>query len=525
LRSDPLSRTGILLTLLVLLAAYGFLLAEPIHLATADLGRHLKNGQLFIENGVIPKTNLYSYTFPDHPFLNHHWGSGVLFFWVHRLAGFPGLSVFFILLSLATFLLFFHVACAFSRFEVAAVASAIAIPLLATRIEIRPEVFSYFLCGIFFWILAHEKNRAIPSWTLFLLPFLEIAWVNLHIYFFMGVLLIGVFILEDFVAYFSRRELQASGRLKGLLLVAVLTLCVCVLNPFGISGVLYPFNIWKDYGYLVAENRPIWLLEKIIRYPPAFYFKVVFGWLVSGWVYAAVQAAKGKGAISAVAVMLSVMLSVAGWLAPRNFVLFGYFVLPLSAAFFHGLFPSKGSQGGGVPGIVSLMLVLVILSGGLAIQSGYWRTRGPRGIGLKEGVEGSAQFFLKEGIQGPVLNNYDIGGYLIYELYPRQPVFVDNRPEAYPSSFFQEIYIPLQEREEKWHEEQEHYGFNCIFFGRHDLTPWGQRFLIQRVSDPAWAPVYVDDDAILFLRRGGPNESVIRQYELPKSMFQVTRFT
>ena len=175
--------------------------------------------------------------------------------------------------------------------------------------------------------------------------------------------------------------------------------------------------------------------------------------------------------------------------------------------------------------VVCFILAVSILAGVLAVQPFYWHApRGPRGIGLKEGVQGSAEFFLKERISGPILNNYDIGGYLIYALYPKRRVFVDNRPEAYPAAFFRGTYVPLQEKEERWQEEQKRHGFNCIFFYRHDLTPWAQDFLVRRVQDPAWAPVYVDDDAILFLRRGGPNESTIRQCELPQSMFQVTRF-
>ncbi len=517
MKSDSAFRLGNLLVLVLLLAAYAVLLAEPIHLTTADLGRHLKNGQLFVENGVIPTTNLYSYTFPDQPFVNHHWGSGVIFFLIHRLAGFPGLSLFFILLSLASFLLFFHLAWTFSRFDLAAVASAIVIPLLATRIEIRPEVFSYFFSGLFFWILVREREKALSWRMLFLLPLLEILWVNLHIYFFMGIVLIGVFILEDLVS-------KRTAHLKRLLVIGGLTALACLVNPFGIAGAVYPLMISNHYGYLIVENRPVWLIEKIVRYPPGFYFKVVFGSLLAGWIFAIVRAVKGKGSVSIMASALSVVLAAAAWMAPRNFAIFGYFALPLSAMFLKDFFPENPKKGVG-RAVGSFILVVVILAGALAVQTLYWRAPyGPRGIGLKEGTEGSAEFFRKEGIAGPILNNYDIGGYLIYSLYPMHRVFVDNRPEAYPASFFQETYVPLQEKEERWQEEQKRYGFNSIFFQRNAFTPWAQEFLIRRIQDPAWAPVYVDDDTILLLRRGGPNESTIRQYELPQSMFQVTRF-
>ena len=57
----------------------GLFFAQKIILVNADLGRHITNGRLFIENGVLISTNFYSYTEPDSPTINHHWGTGVIF--------------------------------------------------------------------------------------------------------------------------------------------------------------------------------------------------------------------------------------------------------------------------------------------------------------------------------------------------------------------------------------------------------------------------------------------------------------
>jgi len=72
-------------------------------------------------------------------------------------------------------------------------------------------------------------------------------------------------------------------------------------------------------------------------------------------------------------------------------------------------------------------------------------------------------------------------------------VFVDNRPEAYPPEFFQNEYIPMQQNDTIWKVEEQKYNFNAIWFYRLDMTPWAQQFLITRVSDPEWVPIFVDD--------------------------------
>jgi hypothetical protein len=143
--------------------------------------------------------------------------------------------------------------------------------------------------------------------------------------------------------------------------------------------------------------------------------------------------------------------------------------------------------------------------------------------GLVPGIDGSARFFKENHIQGPMFNNYDIGGYLIYYLFPDAKVFVDNRPEVYSVSFFKDMYVPMQENDDVWHKMDEKFGFNVIYFYRHDLTPWSQAFLVSRIDDPDWAPVFVDEFTIIFLKRTEANRAVIQAHELPRQMFSVTR--
>ena len=142
-------------------------------------------------------------------------------------------------------------------------------------------------------------------------------------------------------------------------------------------------------------------------------------------------------------------------------------------------------------------------------------------LGLMPKVNASAEFFKQTSLKGPIFSNYDIGGYLIYHFGPQEKVFVDNRQEAFPPDFFQKIYIPMQEDSSVWRQEEVKYGFNVIYFYRHDLTPWGQDFMIARVKDPQWAPVFVDDYTIIFARRGSIDQGAIDRFELPKSMFKV----
>ena len=71
-----------------------------------------------------------------------------------------------------------------------------------------------------------------------------------------------------------------------------------------------------------------------------------------------------------------------------------------------------------------------------------------------------------------------------------------------------------------WSELLEKYKFNVIYFYRHELTPWGQEFLVHRIKDwENWSPIFVDDYVIIMVVRNEFNAKLIETYELPREMF------
>ena len=501
----------------LLLLVYGFYLAHQANLTVGDLGRHLKNGQLFIANGLIPKINLYSYAYPDYPFINHHWGSGVVFYAIERLGGFAGLSVVFIIVSVVTFWIFINMATKYSSFAIVAPIAVIVLPILITRHEVRPELFSYFFSALFLQVLWGYKYGQLGFRWLFLLPILELLWVNLHIYFFLGVFLIAVYLFESLVvSLFRKNQQNVRDQVKGLAVILLLTVIATGLNPAGVSGAIYPFLILNEYGVPVIENYSVGaVLQAGYNFLPLIYFVIIFGLLSLSWVYAVM---KDRSSLSLGNFLLSTFFFAMAWAAIRNFAFFAYFALPLAAVNLKNLFGGQGKTSS-LPSILKvsaalagIAFLLIIIKPAYFISS----NRGRVGIGLEEANGAAAEFLIKERIQGPIFNNFDVAGYLVYYLYPEHRVFVDNRPEAYPTTFFNDVYFPMQSDEAKWAAISSQYGFNVIVFNYRERSVQGEQFVIRRVLDPMWAPVYLDKDVIILAKRDGPNQPVIAKYELPK---------
>lgn len=505
----------ILVTALIVLV-YGFYLAHQVNLTVGDLGRHLKNGQLFIENGLIPKINLYSYAYPDYPVINHHWGTGVVFYAIERLGGFTGLSVAFIVVSMVTFWIFINLATKYSSFAIAAPIAVIVLPILITRHEARPELFSYLFSGLFLQLLWGYKYGRLGFRWLFILPILEIFWVNLHIYFFIGVVLIAVYLLESVVSFLTKKKPQVRGEIAGLTVVLLLTILAACLNPAGISGVMYPFFILNEYGVPVIENYSVGaILRAGYNFLPLIYFVIIFSLISLSWVYAVI---KNRSSLSLGNFLLSAFFFAMAWSAIRNFAFFAYFALPLAAVNLKNLLGEE-DQTSLSPSIlkvsaalIGIVFVLIMINPAYFVSS----NRGRVGIGLEEANGAAAEFLRKEKVQGPIFNNFDVAGYLVYYLFPGQRVFVDNRPEAYPARFFTDIYFPMQSDEAKWATTSHDYGFNVIVFNYRERSARGEQFIVRRVLDPMWAPVYLDKNIIILAKRDGPNQPVIAKYELPK---------
>jgi len=505
-------RTAILI---FILSIYGIFLARNINFFVADLGRLLKSGELFFRGFFIPQVNYFSYTCPAYPFINHHWASGVFFFLIQKLAGFNGLSVFFIAISIITFLLFFSLAWRYSNFEIASLVSIIMIPVIASRGEIRPEVFSYFFSGVFFWILWNFRAARLSWRWLFLLPLLEIFWVNLHIYFFIGLLLIAAFLTEFSVIFCIKKGKHEFIRMKKSALCLILAFSCVFLNPAGQAGVFYPLRIIGNLGCDIVEMQPVYVLAKIksIDFLPLIYFELAFVLLLLSWIYAFIRRIVKKEGFPVANFILTLLFGVMGILAVRNFALFGFFALPIAANNLRNMIRREADSVRDYCLRGSLFILICVSV--FLVNPEYWPRRDSLGIGLNKESTQAINFFKKTGIQGPILNNFDIGGYLIYHLFPKERVFVDNRPEAYPASFFRDIDIGLQADEKKWREINSRYDFNVIFFYHRVYTAWGQGFLIRRLSDPQWAAVYIDDFCAILLKRNERNQDIIKKYELP----------
>ncbi|MBU4370154.1 hypothetical protein KKG58_05420, partial [Patescibacteria group bacterium] len=312
-----------LILLVLICLGYSFFILEKINLVNSDLGRHLKNGEMVRQGETdVLKTNFYSYTHPEHPTVNHHWSSGVLFFLIQQISGFKGLSIFYLILCLISLLVVFYLSYKNAGFLIPFILCLLTLPLLIRRAEIRPEIFSTLFSILFFYLLWQNKQDKISYKWLFVLPVLQIFWVNLHLYFFLGPLMVGAFLLEKLIFEFNREKI------KKYVLILILVVLVMLINPMGLKGALYPLTVFQDFGYRVAEVQSVWFMDAYNNQPGYWFFKANFLLLLLSFTFVIFFDKKN---FSLGNFFLAIGFSMMAWLMVRHITLFGFFALPIIA--------------------------------------------------------------------------------------------------------------------------------------------------------------------------------------------------
>ncbi|HRN96259.1 MAG TPA: hypothetical protein PLD54_02335 [Candidatus Levybacteria bacterium] len=459
---------------------------------TQDLGRHLILGEMILDCLCVPKTNTFSYTAPNFPFINHHWLPEVIFYLIVKVSGLYTLLGFKIMMIVLSLLPVLYVA--IKRGGIA-LSTTVLIPLIfifSERFDARPEIFSFVYLSLFM-MFCFQYLKTKQYVYLLPLPLIQLLWVNSHIYFFIGILLY-LFLFFD--------QVYKKSVKKQLVVIGILIAGATLLNPHGVVGALYPLRVFGNYGYSIVENQNIFFLNGFFFNPRILVFEVM---AIVGAIALFVHIKK-RNIFDVLCLLFAI---VAGGVMIRNFPLFVLIAFPSIVAAFAlviGRYNTKTRKNIAVWTITGAFLFTLVTSLQMITSPLF-------GLRYVYGAEKAVDFFEKNNVPGNIFNNFDIGSYLIYRLYPAQKVFVDGRPEAYPADFF-EVYKKMQTDPELFEQQVIRYDISTIFFAHTDITPWAQQFLQTIVRDPAWVVIYLDERIIILVRDSPENSALIKQYKV-----------
>jgi hypothetical protein len=223
------TRDRLWLALAILLPALAATIAP---MSTVDLAYQVRAGELMLSSGAVLRTDPFTFTALGEPWLNQQWGTGVLFALVQGATGWEGLAVLRALLVAASVGLIAVGAMRWLQPRPAALLALGGFVVGIASLGLRAQLFGILLFAAVLAILAWRDRRPRLVW---LIPFLVLAWANLHGSFFLGPAAVGVVAGDVFLA-------RRPG-FRRLALVLAASLVASCVTPFGPEAWRYALGI------------------------------------------------------------------------------------------------------------------------------------------------------------------------------------------------------------------------------------------------------------------------------------------
>lgn len=472
-----------------------------VPLQETDIFFRLANGRQILASGSLPRRNLFSFTFPDHPYLDSAWLFDAGAAGIHRLGGFPALVVaktgVVLLVFTAAFLVLRRRG--LGRIS-AALALAVAAFCMRDRLVERPHVFSLLgEVALIALLPALREGRRRACW---LIPLVAV-WANFHAGAFLGPLLLGM-VGVGWLAHLrdhsvSRRVLLAHALAAGLCTLALMA------TPVG-PGIFRYLGFHSD----IFAIHPVDEFRAVSWQSDAPLLVFAAGLLVL----------LGVGALRRVFVPAHELVPVMGLgiLAGRtvrfgaDFVLVATLLLVplwsrLTARWSDRVKPALHAQLERASAALLVVLALVPRMSG-------WEKHGPFfSIDLDRSSLPLAalDFVEKNRLRDRMYNDFETGSFLIWQGFPRFRVFVDPRLPAYPRSFHELLGRTDISREE-WTRAMDGFGVQSALI---DYAGINRRVAWWAPQD--WALVFRAHDTRVFVRRTSAHRDLIARVEIPAS--------
>ncbi|MGQ9718080.1 MAG: hypothetical protein ACUVR6_10410 [Anaerolineae bacterium] len=482
---------------LVILAALGFY-TSLVPLPPNDFWWHLKIGELIATRRAIPTTNMFAWTLPaDAPFTYGAWLGELLLYVLYRWGGLELVTFARNVLVLAAFWLAARAAwerC--GSWRLVAPALALAAGMSLNNLVIRPQIWSFPLFALYLWLLTRHSLGRLRAGGLLVLPPLMAFWVNAHGAFVLGLVLVGIFVVDEALQALLREPGARAWRDVGALAgAAALTALATLANPRGIGIAAYVVDLLTD--------RPSQALVVEWQSPtPSGIANVVF--YVSILVLLLTLAWARRRPLPADMLLMTGFLWLA-WSGMRYVIWYGFVMMPVLAGGLKALWPRLAT----IPSrrsVVNLLLAVLLFVPVLIVQpwwvervplpERYWKLvwRGiPQGPLVGRETPVAAVEYLRAHPGGHLFNEMGYGSYLIWAL-PEQKVFIDPRVELYPYEQWRD-YIRIGQGV-RYNELLERYGADRLMVDR-EL----QGELIRALEDdPRWEQEYADERTEIWRR-------------------------
>jgi hypothetical protein len=383
-----------------------------------DLWWHLRTGQIVWSTHSVPTTELFSHTADGHLWIPHEWLSQLSLYAAYRLAGYSGLMFWMLAFSSLLLVLLYGLCWLYSgNGKLSFLGGLIGWYFATVGLAARPLILGHALLVV--ELLLVQLGRTRDRRWFWGLPPLFAVWVNCHPSYSFGLLILFVVGACSFfelrigpIVSFAWNPTQR----KIFIVASLVSVAALLCNPMGWRLLTYPLNA------LFLQRTGLSSVDEWL--PLSFLDARGAGLLL-------IMGATGLAAASkAVEIRLEelILVSVAAVLAVqhrRMLFLFGIIAAPVVCRLLSGYWEGYDSKrdlplANAVCMAIAAAVIVFAFPSQSALEAQVNQTSPVAAV----------EFIRNAHLRGPMLNDYGLGGYLIWAL-PEHKVFVDGRGDVF----------------------------------------------------------------------------------------------
>ncbi len=410
-----------------------------------DFWWHLAAGRWIASTRSLPTVDVFSYLAEGRPWVDSQWLFQLVLYGAHELLGIPHLILLRVPVVGLTFALLFLTVYRREYFWISIAVCTLALLVSLQRFLLRPEMFSLLFLAAFFYFAEHFSKH--PRRSTAAIAGCQLAWTNMHGLHALGLVFLAAYLGGELLQERLRRlgvGLPATGvtaregRAKALLLLAAGL--ASLLNANGRAGILYPYTLYAELESKPGVFRQLGELASPFAGPwPGFPSAQWLYLLLVGISLAALLLQARQLRLAHLLPYLAFLYL--STLALRNMSLFAVVAVPVTLRALYGIADAAGRfrlRSGAALGSAALPLLVLAAMLGLIACVASDRLYQSMGLLRRFGAGVSdwfpreaAEYLERRDLEGRIFNNPEIGGYLIWQLYPRHQVALDGRWEVY----------------------------------------------------------------------------------------------
>lgn len=498
-------KTPLLLPTLLVGAFAAFFTWYPI--SDGDIFWHLAAGREIASTHVIPFIDPFAFTSRNFLWTDLHWLFQLFVYGLESVLGMKGilLANSFVVGSAAALL--FAATGSRKTGWFSAILWIVALFEVRYLAPHRPIMLSLFFLSLFLCCLYRYSRGGKLRWLAYLAP-VQVLWVNSQPLFILGPAIVTAWVAGEMVtrqfASGGERE-RARQRIVPLMCALAAAVVVSLVNPWGAGAYKLAFMLFGRtdpsqtnlFASAIAENRP---LLSMLGTPDSHYTwaTLAMALFALALIVAAPRAVRLPLLFTACAMLFL------AFRAQRNIIIFFFAVLPnintqLGAAYesLTARFPSFARLTAILGGTVLLLFAGFSASSHAALLKSI---RGAGTVAPFSFPDGSVEWLAANPVKGNSFNGDRYGGYLLWNWYPREKVFIDTRYAIRPDAFFAE-YCAILDNPELFEGVCRQFNITKAVLPTALVSRYLKlaKFLL---DSPGWKLAYSDGTEALFIRRG-----------------------